>query len=47
MGDLYYDYASTDYPRLKTNREDYHKMLAELRAVAPKLPKPKNHPEPK
>jgi hypothetical protein len=47
MGDLYYDYASTDYSRLKTNREDYRKMLAELRAVAPKLPKPKNHPEPK
>lgn len=45
MGDLYFNYASTDYSRLKTDREAYQKMLAELRAAAPELPKPKNHPE--
>lgn len=44
MADLYFDYASTDYSQLKANRETYHKMLAELRSAAPRLPKPKNYP---
>lgn len=45
MGDLYFDYGSADYSRLKTGREAYQKMLTELRAAVPKLPKPTNHPE--
>lgn len=42
MADLYFNYASTDYSRLTTNRDAYHGILAELRSAAPKLPKPKN-----
>ena len=42
LSDLYFHYASTDYSHLKTNREAYQQMLAELRTAAPKLPKPKN-----
>ena len=45
MADLDFDYTSTDYSRLGSDREAYQKMLAELRAVAPKLPKSKNHVE--
>jgi hypothetical protein len=44
IGDLYFVYASMDYSQLKKNREAYHKMLAELRSVAPRLPKSKNYP---
>jgi len=44
MADLYFDYAATDYSRLRKNREAYLAMLAELRSTVPKLPKPRNHP---
>lgn len=44
MADLYFDYPSTDYSQLRTNREAYHKMLAELRSAAPRPPKPNNYP---
>jgi hypothetical protein len=43
MDDLRFDYDAVDYSQLKTNREAYHQMLAELRAAAPNPPKPKNH----
>lgn len=43
MGDLYFQYPSTDYSQLKTDREAYQKMLVELRAAVSKLPKPTNH----
>lgn len=44
MAALYFNYASTDYSRLTTNRAAYHALLAELRTAAPKLPKSKNYP---
>jgi hypothetical protein len=45
LGDLYLDYAPQDCSHLKTGREAYQRMLSELRADAPKLPKPKNNPK--
>lgn len=42
MNDLYFNYASTDYANLKTNREAYQQMVAALRRDDPKLPKAKN-----
>jgi hypothetical protein len=45
MSDLYYDYGSVDYSKLTAGRNSYQKMLAELRAAAPKLPKSKNYPD--
>jgi hypothetical protein len=43
MSDLLLDYKATDYGALKTNREPYQQMLAQLHAAVPDLPKPKNH----
>jgi len=45
MSDLYFNYASIDYSRLKTNREAYQRMVADLRRDDPKLPKAKHRSE--
>ena len=43
MSGLRLDYDGIDYASLKANREAYQQMLAQLRAEAAYLPKPKNH----